>query len=159
MALDDSTRSAVIAAAVTSVGPMGDLTPSDWTDKVTEQAVLIAKMTDPGSSVSKIIGAITDNKVFAAKITGLNKEVSTTRGVVDLETAPSKWHPDGKEQIRTERTDGADGAGIKMAKRIQELIGHNVLVYMFKEPDPSKPDDPKAGFRTVVRVEDLGIAA
>jgi len=67
---------------------------------------------------------------------------------VKLLTKPSKWNDGGKEKVRTERTDNPEG--MAMAKRLTELKGHRVLLWIeVEEYDGGK-------VRVVRHVEDLG---
>ncbi len=102
-------------------------------EQVAEEAKRIIARLSPGSTIlyefdraDKREENTEKVKTFKATIVAVDKELSSTRGVVFLKTQPSKWHPDGKEHMRTDRTDSTEGK--TLAKLAQSLIGHQVTV-------------------------------
>lgn len=89
-------------------------------------------------------------KGFPATILHVDREKTSTRGVVFLKTKPSKFHPNGKEIARTERTDSEDGKAI--AKLAQSLVGHNVYITVGVEATGD------VNVRVIRSIEDKGIA-
>jgi len=149
--MDDVTRTQVVLAAVTAAGPTGE-DEAGWLASVHEQAARITAMCSPTSSLAKTIESVERSKVFTATVLSCTKEKSSTRGLVTLRTRPSKFHPDGVETARTERTD-TGGLGLAMARRLRLLTGHRVAVWI----DLEKIEDGAREMRLVRHVEDLGI--
>lgn len=148
--MDDNLRSQIIIAAVTAVGPVED--KSSWQDQVIEKAAEITALTNEKSMVSKTIESVAVSKVFPATVTDVTYEKSSTRGIVSLKTQPSKFHPDGIEQARTERTDNP--MGVAMGKRLKDLIGHRVMIWVEVE----EISGGAGKVRIVRHVQDLGLA-
>ncbi len=148
MDLDEQTRRQIILAAAGA-------TPRDdeglWTERVAQTAAEIAAMLAPHSRPSRAVKQVAAAKVFVATITGVRREASSTRTVVELAVASTERHPDGRESVRSERTDQPDGLAV--ARRAQALIGHRVRLWVELEA---------AGADRRVRVlrylEDLGPA-
>lgn len=144
------TSEEVVLAAVGSAGPRAtDEGDRDYSTRVRDQATLIYTMLAEASPIRRHLDTLTRCKVFPATVTKVVREKSSTRGKVTLATRPSKWNEDGVEEARTERTDNPDG--LAMAKKVSELKGHRVLLYVEVE----EFDGGKA--RVIRHVEDLGI--
>lgn len=144
-----ATTEDIVLAAVGSIEPKSaEESDRDYQMRVSQQAVALSIMTGENSPVSKAIARINNCKVFTATIEKVVKEKSSTRGKVSLRTKPSKWNDEGREEARTERTDNPEG--LAMAKRLTELKGHRVLLWVeVEEYDGGK-------VRVVRHVEDLG---
>lgn len=143
-------KHSIITAAVTATGPQGN-DPTAWRTAVHANIASITAMMDEGSDAMKIIDSVANAKVFPASIAGIEKETSSTRGLVTLRTRPSERHPDGVEQARTERTDSERGKA--MARRLRSLVGHRVLLWV----DLQKMSSGNTSVRVIAHVEDLGI--
>ncbi|PPG15016.1 hypothetical protein [Rathayibacter rathayi] len=72
--------------------------------------------------------ATTKTTTFYGTLLFVDKEITSTRGVMFLKTRPSDHHPNGKELVRTDRTDTVEGQ--EVAKKAQTLVGHRVAVTM-----------------------------
>jgi len=127
MALDQNTQQNVIIAAAILAGTNG--TDSD----VKRHTERIAGYLSDGSLPMGAFKQIEDrdantSKVdgFPATVIGMDKELTSTRGVVLLRTKPSKYHPNGQEFARTERTDTESGRA--QAQALQALVGHKVFI-------------------------------
>lgn len=151
--MEQSEVNQIVLAAISAAGPVTEGDQSEWTVRVHDMAARIATMCSPSSSVSKVVNGVADSKVFTATVIGITKESSSTRGLVTLKTRPSKFHEDGVEQARTERTDSAVGKA--MARRIRALVGHRVVLWVEVET----VGDGASKVRVVRWVEDLGLAA
>jgi len=147
--MEQSELNQIVLAAINTAGPVGD-DPGEWSGRVHFAAAQITAMCSPASSVAKVVGGVANAKVFSAIVRGITKEASSTRGLVTLQTQPSKFHPDGLEPARTERTDSAQG--MAMARRIRSLVGHRVLVWVEVEVI----NDGASKVRVVRWIEDLG---
>jgi hypothetical protein len=130
----------VVLAAVIAAG-------SDDPEKVAEHAARIAAMCTPGSPVARAVEGVRRSKVFTAVVARVEREDSSTRALVTLRTKPSRWHEDGVEQARTERTDSG---GLPLARRLLALTGHRVLLWVEVE------DTGTSKVRVIRHVEDLG---
>lgn len=141
----------IILAAVGAAGPVGD-DRSAWMDEVTDLAAEITVMCSDRSRVARRVQAIRNSKVFTATIIGGKLEASSTRGVVNLRTKPTQQHPDGIEQVRTERGDTRDGT--TMWERLKSLKGHRVVLWV----EVQEYNGGQGKVRVVQHVEDLGPA-
>lgn len=159
--MDSTTRTNLVAAAATMTGPVDehDARQADlparsrrsWSVALHENAVALAFHASPGSQLGRLLEATGSDrfKTFPGTVVSVDKEASSTRGLVTLATRPSQHHPDGREQVRTERTD--TGVGLSMARRLRSLVGHRVLVWVeVEEYDGGK-------VRVVRHAEDLGL--
>ncbi|MGC0252651.1 hypothetical protein [Pseudactinotalea sp. Z1748] len=147
-------REEIVLAAVNSAGPVGeDESPDEYQGRIATQAKSIYLMLGERSPVRRKLDALADAKVFTGVVTKVVREKSSTRGKITLKTQPSKHYPDGLEPVRTERTDGADGEGLALAKRLSGLKGHRVLVWV----EMQETSDGNQ-VRIVQHVEDLGEA-
>lgn len=108
-----------------------------WDQRVKAAAREIKVATAPESRIFKQLESLdkairgTEGKVFTGTVVKVTKESSSQRGVVTLYTGTETTIPGlpaGCEQVRTERTDNADGRAI--ARQAQLLIGHRVTVYV-----------------------------
>ncbi len=152
--LDEQTRNSIILAAVNAAGPVADTEHGSWNARVAQLAASITAMCKPDSPLAKIVDSVSVSKVFTAIITNVKKEQSSTRGLVTLKAKPSKFHPDGIEQARTDRTDSSESARM-LAKRLLSLVGHRVTLWV--EVESINGGESKV--RVIRHVEDLGVAA
>lgn len=118
---------AIVCAAVTAAGPVGD-DPNLWAAKVHDYAAQIAAFTREHSTVARTVTGVRDAKVFYADITAVEREPTSNRAVIHLRCEPSRWHEDGMEVARTERLDSPDGQLTGL--RARGLIGHRVLAFV-----------------------------
>jgi hypothetical protein len=151
MALSDETRTAIILAAVQAASATAEQ-GEDVLAKATDIASELVIQSHPRSRLSQRLDRLAESAPIHGVIESIEREESSTRGVVTIKTRPSKFHPDGLEQARTERTDNADGA--KMARTLQSLVGHRVLLYVFREPISGG----EVKIRVISYVTDLGVA-
>ena len=106
---------AVIAAAVSAAGERGgNRTDAAWRASVDRAIPFIIAMMGEGSHQSKIATEVATAQVFTSVYLGYTIEESSTRCVVNLETKVTDDHPDGVEQMRTHRTDSAQGEAMKI---------------------------------------------
>ena len=157
MALEESTRISVIVAAANMAGPVGD-NQYDWNNKVLANATLLMEMAGEGSKVSKLVNGMANSKTFFGTVLSVDKEISSTRGIVKLKTRPSKFHPDGVEDARTDRTGTKEApeGGRELARLLQSLVGHRVQLWVELEV-PANAEPGSKGFRVIRHVKDLGI--
>lgn len=127
--IDEAVRTQIIIAASVLVGP------SAAEDAVAAEVRRIVARLEPGSlsvaefnRVERRNESTDEVKTFRATILHVDKELTSTRGVVFLKTKESQWHPNGKELVRTDRTDNEDGRA--MARLAQSLIGHHVTIVL-----------------------------
>ena len=149
--MEQSVVDQIVLAAVGAAGQVGD-DRSAWLDRVTDLAAEITVLCSDRSRVARRVQSIANSKVFVADIVGGKLEASSTRGVVNLRTKPTAQHPDGLEQVRTERTDSRDGA--EMWDRMKALKGHRVVLYV----EVQEYAGGTGKVRVVQHVEDLGPA-
>jgi hypothetical protein len=71
---------------------------------------------------------------------------------VNLRTKATEQHPDGLEQVRTERTDTPDGAA--MWDRLKALKDHKVVIWV----EVQEYNGGQGKVRVVQHVEDLDVA-
>jgi hypothetical protein len=108
-------------------------------------------VSDVADQVVKIQDAIAkSDKSFIGTVLSVKKEESSTRAIVTLHTGTDR-DPDGNETVRTDRTDDPDG--LLMAKKVQSLKGHKVLVYV--QLETMKGSDRKV--RVLRHVVDKGV--
>lgn len=94
-------------------------------------------------------------KVFSGTVVDVKKEQSSTRGLVTLNTGTDREKDGlnaGEEQVRTERTDNPEG--LAMAKKVRELKGRRVLVWV--EVEEIKGGSSKV--RVLRHIQDIGVA-
>lgn len=150
--MDDATRAQIVVAAVTVAGPVGDDLLA-WQVGVAEQAARIVAMTSSEHTISKMIEGTAAAKVFTGTVLRVEKEASSTRGLVTLKTrVHAEFAPDGTEKVRTDRTDNP--YGLSMARRMRSLIGHRVTVWVENEKMASGSGKTT---RVLRHVEDLGV--
>lgn len=140
----------VLHLALLATGPIGERSEREYLAEVNQWAMNMAVMTSERSPLTRKIETLAKCKVFTAVIERVRKEKSSTRVLVDLKTAPSKFHPDGKERARTERTDTPDG--LAMGLRLKGLLGRRVLLWV----DVQDIRDGTEKSRVIAHVEDLG---
>lgn len=148
---DESIKAQVIIGAVTAAGPGASDTD------IVAAARKIINFLSSGSAILAEFDRVDKRdettekvKTFRGTITGVDKEVTSERGVVFLKTKPSEWHPDGKENLRTERVDSVDGR--EMARLAQSLIGHQVTITVGVEVMPNHKKS-----RVMRGIQDLGV--
>jgi hypothetical protein len=147
--MDSTTRTVIILAAVSAVGPRGDV--ADWDFEVAKAAVHITAMLGETSTVSRAVAQVEASTPFPATILSVEPEKSSKRALVTLRTRPSEHHPDGIEPARSERYDGPFGKD--MARRLRALIGHRVIVWVEREA----MSNGTRKVRVIRHVEDQGI--
>ncbi len=111
MAFEPAVQQQIVIAAATVAGP--NATDGD----VKAHAERIAGYCMDGSIVMQAFAALDQReqntsqvKSFPATVLGVDRETTSTRGVVFLKTRPSEYHPNGQEFSRTERTDSESAA-------------------------------------------------
>lgn len=151
--LTADSKAQIVLAAINAVGPDQGDPENPWGAQVAQKAAEIAVMAYGNrSSAVKAIDGVTgpNTKVFTATIVDVVKEASSTRGLVTLKTKPSKFHEDGIEQARTERTD--DPAGRAMARALRAVKGHRVAIWIEVE----EINGGTGKVRVIRHFEDLG---
>lgn len=122
---DDATKAQVVIAASIIAGPN-----ADEAAVTTQVRAIVSRLSEGSPSMNafdeadKRDEATEKVKTFRGVILHVDKEVTSERAVIFLKTQPSKYHPNGKEFARTERTDTP--AGKAVAKQAQALVGHQV---------------------------------
>ena len=149
--MEQASVNEIVIAAVGAAGPVGD-DKTAWLDQVADLAAEITVMCSDRSRVARRVQAVSNSKVFTATIVGGKLEASSTRGVVNLRTKPTTQHPDGIEQVRTERTDTPDG--MQMWDQLKALKGHRVVLWV----EVQEYNGGQGKVRVVQHVEDLGPA-
>lgn len=119
-----------------------------WQAELVQNFLRLRLLMEDDSEVSKALEDMDACKVFDGVIEKVEAETTSTRGLITLATAVSKWSPDGKEQVRTERTDNA--AGKLMARTLHDLIGHRVRLWV------EVVTTTKGSARIVRHAKDLG---
>lgn len=162
--MDGQTRTAIIAAAYATAGPIGAsddpvAAAEEHRARVIEAiAEITVAATDEKSWANRAIDQVAgpDVKIFTGTVIKVTKEESTTRGIVHLRTRiHPEYAPDGIEQVRTERTD--DPVGLAMARRIRAFKGHRVIMWVEMEQFTNKQGSTRKS-RVVRHVQDLGPA-
>ncbi|MHB8318095.1 MAG: hypothetical protein ACYDEP_02520 [Acidimicrobiales bacterium] len=148
--MEQSEINQIVLAAVNAVGSQGE-DRDEWMVSIQEMAARVAAMCAPSSSIVKVIQGVLNSKVFTGVVLSIEKEESSTRGLITLQTRPSKFHEDGIESVRTERTDTP--LGLAMARRIRRLVGHRVVLWVEVEIIR----DGASKTRVVRHIEDLGV--
>lgn len=125
--LSDATKDLAILEAVRLAGP------GAADEAVVDELRRIVGYLDPDSAIryefermEKRASATEKSKTFIATVLGVDKEVSSNRGVIYLRTLPSKYHPDGKEFLRSDRLENQDAR--EQMNKVRSLIGHKVRV-------------------------------
>ncbi|GAB2733899.1 hypothetical protein [Nocardioides pakistanensis] len=153
--MDSATRTNITAAAVMSAGPVTAYEDrAAYNAAVHENAVSIAIMASESGSIGKALTQIENCKIFSGTVVSVKKEKSSTRGVITLNTGTDRARegvPEGCEQVRTERTDNP--IGLAMARKMREMIGHRVLVWVEVE----EINNGANKVRVLRHAEDLGV--
>lgn len=140
----------IILAAATAALPKDD----GYEDRLRTNIAEFAAMAND-ESYTKIVQQIADSKVFTGIVLGIQKENSSTRGIVTLKTKVSNFHPNGQETVRTERTDSSP-ATLALCKHIKDnLIGHKVAVWVEIETY----NEGAGKVRVLRHIKDLGPAS
>lgn len=146
MALDDKTRTDLLIAAMTAVGPVTAPTVNGsgaviasaaetWEFQVEQKAMEIMVMGSTGSRFARALDvvatahdrSVATSKAFSAKLVGFEIEDRSKRVVVILAAKGA----DETEFVRTDRFD--TGRGALMARQVKALEGHRVMVYIEME--------------------------
>ncbi len=152
------TSDQIASIKLAAIGAAGSVSDPEFEANVVMAIEKIVPMFAQGSEVDNTINRLVKAKVFTGHVVGIQKESSSTRGVVKLYTGTSKSHKNcepGFEQVRTDRTDTP--SGLAMARKIRNLIGHRILIRVFVDQFVNKTGD-NVKVRVVVGVEDLGIS-
>lgn len=150
--LDAATRLTIVAGAVAAAG--ADTGDGAWAGRVEDYAAQIFTMGGERSHVARMLTSLGSCKVFTGAVLGIQREQSSTRGIVTLKTGTSDTRdglPAGCEQVRTDRTD-SEGRGLRLARQVRTLIGHRVLVWVEVE----EYNGGRGKVRVLRHVEDLG---
>lgn len=151
MSITPEARAQIILAAVNAVGPDDGSSDTPWATQVASKAADIYVLAyGERSAAVKAITGIENSKVFTATVLDVTKEQSSTRGLVKLKTAPSKFHEDGIEVARTERTD--DPSGRAMARALRAIKGHRIVIWVEVE----EINGGASKVRVIRHFEDLG---
>lgn len=177
--MDANLRTSVIAAAVTSVGPMSAFdtvvrdaagqivrtlpNPGAWQAAVEQQALTIAIMGGDKHRIGSMLDKSETFAVFPGTVMSVVKETRSTRGFVTLYTGTPQDAkdmqgnplPQGYETLRTDRTDNPTGQA--MAKKIRDLAGHRILLWIEHETMGNQTGANARKVRVVRYVEDLGV--
>src|SRR4051794_10561753 len=146
-------RLALVAAASTAVGPVGD--QAVWAEQVRARAVDLYLMSRDKSPIGRALEQLDAPRTYLATVLGGTVEKHALadggelrRGLVKLKVATSRYNADGVEEIRTELLSTAEGAALWA--KIRGLVSHRVLVYAQTEEKDARK------VKTLRHVEDLG---
>ena len=170
VSLDQNARAAVLAAAYAAAGPAGT-TPAERAKhaaRVQLRAVEVAvELSDDKSLFNRALEQVLgpNTRTFTGTVLSVEDHmgqarngggaVSTTRRQVTFRTRVHKeYAPDGTEQALTERTDNLVGRAI--AKKMESLVGHRVLVWVETEAFTTKAGSTRKS-RVIRHVVDLGL--
>jgi hypothetical protein len=129
-----------------------------WKHRARTAASLIAGEMAYKSPMKQAISGFMDaDKSFECIIESVIKEKSSTRGLVNVRSWPSKENPTGTEQFRTDRTDG-DPTHREFARYLKSLTGHRVRIFLTLEEITSGKNVGRK-CRVAKAVIDLGIAS
>lgn len=154
--LAEMRRSALIASAISVVGPREDKESfQDYSDAVLDAALEIIDISHSpaGNDIGHLM--VPDIRRYRAKVLKFERDPVKpgkewlTRALLTLGVKPTKYAKDGTETIRTERTDFWDGSGKRVAKLGKSLVGHDVIVWV-------APDGEEGAFRVLRHIQDLG---
>jgi hypothetical protein len=124
----------------------------EWSARLKRNFLRVRMMMEDNSPLVDSLDVLDRCRIFDANVVSVELEEKSTRGIVTLKSAPSTFHPDGMEQVRTERTDSEDGK--LMAHELYSLIGHRVRVWV--EKVTFKNGSNTGEVRIVRFVQDLG---
>lgn len=157
------TNQQIILAAYQAAGPQPAPGPApdeksfdpvtEWRQKVRRLIRELTIAVAEGSAEQKVIASVNgpNTKVFRSAIVRVSLEKSSTRAILSLKGRPTEQNPSGEEQVRTERTDTADG--MAMARLARSLKGHDVTLWveveqMAKDPNKKGYGSPPCRMRT-----------
>lgn len=147
----DGTDSEDWQGSLRIVGAKGAGYP-EWAARVKRNFVRVRMLMEDDSPLVESLEVLDRCRTFDANVVSVERDEKSTRGIVTLKSAPSTFHPDGIEQVRTERTDTEDGK--LMAHELYSLIGHRVRLWVEKVPFKSQTGSGE--IRVVRFVQDLG---
>jgi hypothetical protein len=141
----------------TEVQMTDELTDQEWLAKVESRALDLAVMSHQSRALDVVSKALSKEdtkkwKTFTGVIDRVTKEQSSTRGRIFLKTRPSERNPEGKEDVRTGRTDSSQSAR-DLANKAVALTGHRIQLFVELEP---KNDGSGESVRIVHHIVDLG---
>lgn len=122
-----------------------------WQAELVQNFLRLRLLMEEDSEVGVALESIDKCKVFDGVVESVEVEEKSTRALITLVTGVSKWSPDGREQVRTDRTDKA--AGKLMARQLHDLIGHRVRLWV------EVVTTTKGSARIVRHAKDLGAHA
>ncbi|WP_114906765.1 hypothetical protein [Ornithinimicrobium murale] len=145
-ALDSKTRTDLLLAAMNAVGAVAQPTTNSngavvasvsetWQHKVEQKAMEILTMGSEGSQFARALDVVATahdkqidtSKAFSAVIQSIELHGNSKRVLVTLHAKGA----DEDETVRTDRTD--TGRGALMAREVNALVGHRVMVYIEME--------------------------
>lgn len=146
-----SNRDIVLAALVAAHSDGGDVESRDA--RAAKYARKFATQVSEQSAISKAVDGVANAKVFTGIIEKVSLEKTSTRGIITLKTKVSKFHPDGLETVRTERTDTDPSVLDDMRHMRDDLMGHRVVVWVEMETY----NEGATKVRILRHFEDLGL--
>lgn len=135
--MDSTIRQQIALAALSTTIRADGEDEKVWEARVQlAAAAMTAMLNNDRSPVLAAIDQVDEAKIFTGTLVSITKEVSSTRGIVILQTGNERQAeypkgtplPAGQEFIRTERTD--DPVGKIMANKVRPLVGHEVVVWV-----------------------------
>lgn len=140
---DQSVEQAIIAAA-TLAGPGAS------NGKVTDEFWRILTLVDKESPIRRKLETVEQTKTVYGTLLGVDKEVTSNRGVVFLSTKPhAKYNPEGKDMARSDFL--TNPVARDLMNKAKSLVGHRVaLTLVVVETENNKA-------REIVRLEDQGV--
>ena len=130
MAVDDPTEAQIQRAEMIVIGAIaaaGNMNSSvAWKSRINQLVPEVAAVLGPRSFQMRRALMMLDAAVFSAPFVEAKLEESSTRMIVSLEHAVDKDHPDGREHVRTERTDQPTGK--RMAERLADVKAGQTLL-------------------------------
>lgn len=145
-----SDNTAIIIAS--AIAAAGDKNAPDYEARVKAKITEIAVAINDQSYIETVEGVL-NAKVFTGIVDSMVLEQTSKRGILTLITKPSSFHPDGKETVRTERTD-FDASVLPLMRHIRDnLKGHKVAVWV----EMQQSADGTRKFRVLRHIKDLGL--
>jgi hypothetical protein len=120
----------IVVGAIAAAGNMNSSVA--WKSRLNQLIPEVAAVLGPRSFQMRRALAMLDAAVFTAPFVDAVLEESSTRMVVSVEHPIDKDHPDGRQRLRTERTDTPTGK--RMAERLHDVRpGQTLLCWKVHE--------------------------
>lgn len=119
-------------------GTVRALTDEQWLARVEQRALDLAVLSHQSQALTVVQSALSGVdkkrfKTFVSTIVDVEREESSTRGLIHLQSMPSENNETGEEVVRTGRTDSSQSAR-DLANKAVSLIDHRVRLFIELEP-------------------------